>query len=194
MVADDTELMRRIQAGDEEAFELFVTRYQKRLYRLAYASLGNRDEALDATQETFVKIYRARLRWAPGAKPGSWAYRILINHCIDQARRRKFRERFSLDGRAGAAVEPVAEAADSPLAQSLRQEERERVAAAVRRLPEKQRLMLLLRHRDGLSIEEIAEAMACSIGTVKSTLHRAVAKLRVLMDVPVAAASPARTE
>src|SRR5262245_13503600 len=94
---DDNGLMRRIQSGDEHAFGQFVERYQKRFYRTAYASLRNREEALDATQEAFMKIFRARLLWRPDANPGTWAYRILLNHCIDRSRRRRLRDGPSLD-------------------------------------------------------------------------------------------------
>lgn len=179
---NDLELMRRIQAGDEDAFALFVSRHQRRLYRLAFASLGNREDALDATQEAFVRIYRARHRWRPEASPLTWICRILINHCIDRARRRRVRSAVITDEGGVEHIAAPADSGDPAHARLQRAERLERISAAVRRLPERQRAVVILRHSADLSLQEIATALGCSVGTVKSTLHRAIARLRVMLE------------
>jgi RNA polymerase sigma-70 factor (ECF subfamily) len=181
MAPDDSELMLRIQSGDEEAFEAFVGRYQKRLYRLAYASLGNREEALDATQEAFVKMYQARHRYRPEGSPGTWIHRILVNACIDRSRRRRLRRTVPLDEAAGGRGWPPADPGGSPLKQQQRREARARLDRAMARLPERQRIVLVLRHSNDMSIKEISRVLDCSVGTIKSTLHRALGRLRKML-------------
>ena len=173
--------MRRIQSGDDEAFARFVDRYQKRFYRTAYSSLRDPEEALDATQEAFMKIYRARLDWKPDASPGTWAYRILLNHCIDRTRRRKLRDMKSLDARRDAGAPDPVDPRASALEEAERMQKRARIDDAVSLLSERQRLIVTLRHANDLSLEEIADLLGCSTGTVKSTLHRAIAKLRTIL-------------
>jgi RNA polymerase sigma-70 factor, ECF subfamily len=180
--SSDVALMARIQEGDEEAFADFVGRYQRRFYRLAYGYLHEHEEALDAVQEAFIKIYRARAAWEPRANPFTWAYRIVSNHCIDLLRKRRG-DTYSIDdGEEGETREIHDVAAVDPLHAQVDREEAQRVREAIGRLPARQREIIILRHYEGLSLQEIAEAQSCALGTVKSSLHRALANLKDLLE------------
>ena len=178
--SDDLELMRRIQADDQEAFRLFVERHQKRLYRAALGVLRQREEALDAVQETFVKIWRARAGWRPGGAPGTWTWRIMMNECLDRQRRLRLRRVASLDAAREAGVPDPVDPASLPEEHVIGSQRRRQLYAAIDELPPRQRSVLLLRHAEGLSLEEIATALGCSLGTVKSSLHRGLRKLETL--------------
>jgi RNA polymerase sigma-70 factor (ECF subfamily) len=174
--------MARIQEGDEEAFAAFVGRYQKRFYRLAYGYLHDQEESLDAVQESFVRIYRARASWEPRANPFTWAYRIVANHCIDLLRKRRGDTWSIDDGEEGETRDLLDRTAVDPLEAQVEREEGERVREAIRKLPARQREILVLRHYEGLSLQEIAEAQSCALGTVKSSLHRALANLKEILE------------
>lgn len=183
MDATDADLMARIQADDEGAFGELVTRYQRRFYRLAFGYLRNHEESLDAVQEAFIKIYRARGSWEPRANPYTWAYRIVANHCVDLIRRRKGHAAASLDDEETGLARTIAdESAIDPLELQVSEEARKKVMEAVLQLPQRQREIIILRHYEDLSLQEIAEAQGCALGTVKSSLHRAIASLRQILE------------
>ncbi len=183
MEPTDVELMARIQEDDEGAFSQFVDRYQKRFYRLAFGYLRDHDEALDAVQEAFIKIYRARRTWEPRANPFTWAYRIVANQCVDLLRKRRGQAAGSLDDEDSYAARTLADTKTvDPLLLQIRREEREKVMEAVLRLPRRQREIIMLRHYEDLSLQEIAEVQGCALGTVKSSLHRAVSSLRGILE------------
>ena len=177
----DVDLMARIQRDDEGAFSQFVGRYQRRFYRLAYGYLRDHEEALDAVQDAFIKIYKARRTWEPKANPFTWAYRIVANQCVDLLRKRKGIS-VSLDEEESHEARTLTDTRTvDPLIVQVNREERERIMEAVLRLPPRQREIIILRHYEDMSLQEIAEVQGCALGTVKSSLHRAVASLRVIM-------------
>lgn len=181
MEPDDFSLMEGVRTDREGAFERFVERYQRRLYRLAYGYLRHHEDALDAVQEAMVKIYVARRRYRPDSHPFTWASRILVNHCIDRIRQRRARPTESLDrarddGSGGAALEGIAR--DDPHREIVSRDIRRGVEQAIAALPDRQREVFVLRHFEELSLEEIAAALGCALGTVKSSLHRAAAAVR----------------
>lgn len=183
MELTDVELMARIQSGDEASFAEFVNRYQRRFYRLAYGYLHDHDEALDAVQEAFIKIYRARNTWEPRANPYTWAYRIVANQCVDLLRRRKGLATKSLDDEESSESRTLADAsAVDPLKVQLDEENRKMLMEAVLKLPVRQREIIMLRHYEDLSLQEIADLQGCALGTVKSSLHRAIAALREILE------------
>jgi RNA polymerase sigma-70 factor (ECF subfamily) len=180
----DVALMERIRDNDEEAFATFVSRYQRRFYRLAYGYVRNHEESLDAVQEAFIKVYKARATWEPRANPFTWAYRIVANHCIDMLRKRRGNT-FSLDDGGddeNRSREFVDHDAVDPLRAQVQREEGERVRLAILKLPNRQREVLILRHYEGLSLQEIAESQDCALGTVKSSLHRALGNLKGILE------------
>jgi len=179
----DAELMARIQNDDEPAFGEFVGKYQKRFYRLAYGYLHDHEESLDAVQEAFVKIYRARRTWEPRANPFTWAYRIVANQCVDMLRKRRGTTAVSLDDEDSSESRTLFDAqAVDPLKLEIDKEERQKLMEAVLKLPRRQREIIMLRHYEDLSLQEIAEVQGCALGTVKSALHRAIASLRELLE------------
>lgn len=175
---DDAALMRAVQAEEPTAFEEFVRRYQKRFYRIAMGYMRDHDEALDAVQGAFIRIHNARQRWTPQAQPFTWSYRILVNHCIDLIRKRRIRDADSLDAASTPGKELVDQDSPSPFERSAGREVGEAIRAAVAELPDRQREIFTLRHFEELSLQEIATVQGCALGTVKSSLHRAVMTLR----------------
>jgi RNA polymerase sigma-70 factor (ECF subfamily) len=178
---DDFALMQEVRHDRDGAFEAFVARYQRRLYRLAWGYLRHHEDALDAVQEAMVKIYLARASYRPESHPFTWASRILANHCLDMLRRRRVRPAESLEaaqeaspGRELATADPR----ESPERRGSRTEFRRSVEEAVATLPESQREVFVLRHFEDMTLEEIATARGCALGTVKSSLHRAAAAVR----------------
>ncbi len=182
MEADDFALMEQVQGGSPGAFETLVERYQKRLYRLACGYLHNHEDALDAVQETLVKIYLARQRYRPSAHPFTWASRILANQCIDQIRHRRVRPEQSLEetqeGRPGRGPLPLLSSEEAAQARQERRELGRMLQGAIDTLPPRQREIFMLRHFGEMRLEEIAAALGCALGTVKSSLHRAAAAIR----------------
>lgn len=175
---DDSEVMARLAAGEREALEPLMQRHYRRLYRIALAYVRQPDDALDVVQEAFVKAYRNADRWDGRAEAGAWLARITVNLSIDRWRRNKRRLQTFTPMPEGDHERAVADEGASPQRHLDGREARERAAALLERLPEKQRLVLTLRHCQDMSLEEIAATLEMSLGTVKSTLHRALHGLR----------------
>ena len=197
MEPDDFGLMEGVRTDREGAFERFVERYQRRLYRLAYGYLRNHEDALDAVQEAMVKVFVARRRYRPDSHPFTWASRILANHCIDRLRHRRARPTEPLDpGREDhpADVRREGRSPDDPHRDQEGRELRRRVEEAVATLPARQREVFVLRHFEEQSLEEIAAALGCALGTVKSSLHRAAAAVRDRLLAGARTAPPSGTE
>ena len=173
----DRDLMARLAAGDREALAPLMERHHARLYRIALGYLRHPDDALDVVQETFVKAFVHAKRWDGGAEVAPWLTRIAVNQAIDSYRRGK-RRRLSEEPLDETPAHGVAVGDPSPEHRVMGREISERVGAALRGLPERQRAVFVLRHYEELSLEEIATALDMSLGTVKSSLHRAVHRMR----------------
>lgn len=166
-----------------ERFALWMTSEQRRIFGLCYHMLQDRDEADSATQDVFLKAYRALQK--PGAEeptePAKWLTRIAVNTCLDRLRSRRWQfwrrraqateEQDTLDH--AVVLDPAAD--DRYFATQIR----ERLGAAIERLSDRQRAVFTLRHYENLSMEEIAGVLGLDTGTVKAHMHRAVSKLRV---------------
>ncbi len=174
---DGDELARAHLAGDPAAFGALVDRFQERFYRVAYRVTGDPDEALDVVQDAFVKIHDRLPSWDGSARFSSWAFRLVTNQAIDGLRR-KGRERRAWEGRALEDAGEVREDADAGLVAEEQAGIVGQVKAAIAALPPGQRAIVALRHYEGFSLKEIAEARGCALGTVKSTLHQAFRSLR----------------
>jgi RNA polymerase sigma-70 factor (ECF subfamily) len=178
----DRALMGRLAAGDREALAPLMERHHRRLYRIALGYLRDPDEAMDAVQETFVKAYQAAARWDGAAEVAPWLTRIAINHAIDRYRSGRRRLRAEAPLETDGQPRPIAADAPSPERAVLGREIGERIAVALRTLPERHRAVFVLRHVEELSLEEIARTLGMSLGTVKSSLHRAVHRLRERLE------------
>lgn len=175
---DDRDLIRRLAAGDEDALAPLMERHHRRIYRLCFSYLRSHDEALDAVQETFVKAFQHASRVSEAHDPGRWLSRIAINQSIDQYRRGQRRGRVEETMAEGDRDERMAADDPTPERRAFSTQIRGRIDTALRTLPERQRAVFVLRHYEGLSLEEIAHSLDISLGTVKSSLHRALHHLR----------------
>jgi len=181
MEASDRDLMARLAAGDRDALGPLMERHHVRIYRIALSYLRDRDEAQDAVQETFVKAYQGAARWDGSSEVAPWLSRIAVNHAIDRYRsgRRRLRAESPLDELDFG--ERVATAAPSPERRAIDHEAGERISAALLGLPARQRAVVVLRLYEEMNLEEIARALDMSLGTVKSSLHRALRRMRVTL-------------
>ncbi|MGE5654828.1 MAG: RNA polymerase sigma-70 factor, partial [Bacillota bacterium] len=175
----DERLIARCVEGDQQAFALLVSQYQTQVYNLAWRYLGEAEDAKDATQEAFIKVYHALPKYQGQAKFSTWLYRIVANTCIDYLRRR--RPQFSLDAPRSDEDEGSWEiASDEPsLEQQVeRQELRIMVQHQVESLPPKYRMVVTLYHLQGMSYQEISQVLDLPVRTVETQLYRAKAMLR----------------
>jgi RNA polymerase sigma factor (sigma-70 family) len=176
---DESQLVERARRGDHEAYGELVHAYQAIAFRTAFLVAGGATEAEEATQEGFVKAWRALGRFRAGAPFKPWLLRIVTNEAHN--RRRSAGRRAQLALRA-AAAEPSGDAAPSPEASVLDAERRDHLLAAVNELPDDQRIVVSLRYFVGLSEEEVAETLGIAQGTVKSRTSRALERLRETYD------------
>lgn len=183
----DEVLCQRVAERDEAAFDVLVSRYQQRAWRLAWSILRDAEEARDISQEAFVRLYQTAGSFAGRARFSTWFYRILVNLCLDQ-RRRRWWQRMATNHH---------EAQDAPSGESLIERlpaerydpaetvERERMVkqlwAEVDQLAPQQRAAVLLQVQEELTTREIAAVLQCSEATVRVHLHRALARLRKTM-------------
>jgi len=167
-VPSDPELMRRIGLGEMNALALLVRRYQDRVRRTAYRILGRWDMADDVAQEAFLRIYRGASRYQPTAAFPTWLHRIVVNLCLDALKRRR-----------AVAYDALESVPESPRPDPLIQQERVRaVQRELARLPERQRIAVVLHRFEGLAHKDIAEVTGWSESAVESLLVRAYARLR----------------
>lgn len=176
----DEEVALALKAGDELAFDEIVSRCQGRVYAIAYRITGNREDALDVTQETLLKAYRKIGTWQPTRGFLPWLMRLTTNHSIDHLRRQKrhrhepFDDALRTEGLAGAT-----ERASQDPEQEVRAKEIElRLQVAMEVLSPAQRAVFAMRHYEGLALAEIAGALGCTTGSVKVHLFRSLKKLQ----------------
>ena len=177
---DDWRLLSLAGQGDEDAFRELVVRHQDRLVRLCQRLLLDREEALDAAQEVFIKAYRKADRLEPRGELFTWLYRVATNHCLNKLRRRRIVRFLPLGDPADEQVHGWPEPADrepSPDEQLVARERWARTRTAIGRLPENQRAVLMLAKFEGLSYREIAETLGITEGAVESRLFRAMRNL-----------------
>ncbi len=176
---EDAELARRAREGDDDAYEDLVKRYGPIAVRVAWLVTRDRDEAQDAAQEAFVKAYYALPRFRPDLPFRPWLLRIVANEARNRARSGRRRERLTLR----AAAVSDGDAAPSPETAALAQEDREALVSALNRLEPRDREVIGYRFLLGLSEAETAEVLDVRLGTAKSRLSRAMAKLRQVLEV-----------
>jgi RNA polymerase sigma-70 factor, ECF subfamily len=173
---NDQQLVQRVQKGDRSAFDLLVLKYQHRVLKLVSRFVNNTAEAEDVAQDAFLKAYRALPSFRGESAFYTWLYRIAINTAKNSlvANRRRPVD-FDLDLQDPDQFERHARLAevDTPERVLLTEEIRQVVEGAMEQLPEDLRTAIVLRELDGLSYEEIAEAMDCPVGTVRSRIFRA---------------------
>ena len=189
----DQLLVERVQSGDKQAFDVLVSKYQRRLMRLVSRLVHDPAEAEDVVQETFIKAYRALRHFRGDSAFYTWLYRIGINTAknflVTQSRRAP--TSTENDAEHAEAFDDGEHLRDINTPESMLASKQiaEAVNAAMDMLPVELRTAIVLREIEGLSYEEISDIMACPIGTVRSRIFRAreviAEKLRPLLDMPI---------
>jgi len=178
----ELERVRRARRGDAEAFRGIVEAYSKPLWRAAFRVLGDSAAAEDAVQDAFLRAWRALDRFDEAADFSTWLYRIAINAAIDQRRQRRRREVFSgplpedFDGQVSARSTSA-----GPHRHAVSRQMLDRAQEAIAELSEAERTAILLRHFEGCSIAEIAQALGGGENAAKQAIFRAVHKLRAVL-------------
>jgi RNA polymerase sigma-70 factor (ECF subfamily) len=182
----DAVLIERAKRGDRHAFDDLVAKYQTRVYQFAYRLSGDAETASDLTAEAFVRVYTNLHRFRFDSKFTTWVFRIVTNCFLDLRKREQVRKHESLEELLTTADSEMKKQFgsedESPLEIAERGERGKALEAAIHRLPEYQRAMIVMYHIEMLSYEEIAQTLDMPIGTVKSRLNRARLALKQVLD------------
>ena len=172
--------------NDTGEFRKIVDNFRSRIYHTAYGIVQNHDDAKDITQEVFLKIYEKMGTFKGEASFSTWVYRVTVNTCIDVLRRKKagmqleLQEEVNYSGRL-AENAPITQRPVSPFEATYQTELRAKIKEAFLKLSPEHRTALVLREIEGLSYQEIADSLECSVGTVMSRLHYARKKMQKLL-------------
>jgi len=196
--SEEAALIEELRAGSEEAYAWLIARFHQPIYSLLARTVQDRADAADLTQEVFVKVFRGMGSFHGESSLRTWIYRIALHEASNRRRwwmRHKQQEipieQEMTEGESGRPVclkEMLVDPAESPFDMAVRRENRQRVEAALKRVPEPFRTTLVLRDVEGFVYEEVAEMQGVSLGTVKSRLVRGRASLKALLTAPAAAA------
>ena len=182
--ADDPTLVRAAQQGNMVAFEELVARHRDKVYARAYSMMRNEEEAIDLSQEAWIKGWQRLRQFQGEASFGTWMTRIVINLCLDQLRRQKRQRAESieaLDDESGGVERQMPVVTVNPTSGLERAELRQRIDRALGQLSHEHRTVLVLHEFEEMEYKEIAKTMGCSIGTVMSRLFYARRKLAALL-------------
>ena len=173
----DIELMMKAKSGDEGAFSELMRRHYRGVLNYIYRFTNNRENSEDLAQEVFLRVYRSVRRWEPEAKFSTWLYKIATNVCITEVKNRGKGQNVSLDEieeNTGDLGDPKAEETDNL---TFRREIGTAIFEALKSLPERERVAIILCKYEGLPYEEVAEVIGCTVGAVKAYVHRGRMKL-----------------
>jgi RNA polymerase sigma-70 factor (ECF subfamily) len=183
---DEAELVHELQAGSETAFDWLVTHYHAPVYNLILGMLADTSDAADGTQEVFLKAFRGIRKFRHGSSLKTWLYRIAIREALNQRRwfKRHLQKNVSIDAdpAEGQSRIEVIDLANSPFEQLAANEIQAAVQSALQHIPEAFRSAVILRDLEGLSYEEVAEVLECSVGTVKSRILRGRRALKEILE------------
>ncbi|HET6349956.1 MAG TPA: sigma-70 family RNA polymerase sigma factor [Candidatus Krumholzibacteria bacterium] len=185
MREEDIQLVARCRAGDERAFRALLEKYERAVFSICLRMVRNRDEAADLAQEAFIKVFGSLDKYNPAYAFSSWLFKITSNLCIDHLRKRRITT-FAMDepveGEKGEYTRQYV-APDLPPDETFsRDEKMRRLEEGIAALPEHYRIMLVLRHQEDMSYEEIAESLSIPLGTVKARIHRAREMLKSILE------------
>jgi RNA polymerase sigma-70 factor (ECF subfamily) len=182
---EDAAMVEAFQAGNKAAFDKLVLKHKDRVFNLCYWFLGDYQEASDAAQETFIRVFRSLNRFKLESAFSTWLYRIGVNTCKNRLKSSDYRQRkktVHLDNpgtsEGSSPFVEVRDESQSPMVEFERKEKRMLIKRAIDSLPEDQRTVVALRDIEGISYEEIAKITGLNLGTVKSKLARARLALR----------------
>jgi RNA polymerase sigma-70 factor (ECF subfamily) len=182
----DVQLMLAVQQGDEAAFHRLFEKHVRGVIGFAMQLVGNRARAEELAQDVFLQIFRTRSRYTPRARFKTWLYRMVTNACLSELRRAEHHVRLQpLDAPGGEQMDDRQASVELPGRSgeeiALDREAVDRLRAALAELPAQQRAALLLARVNGLSYDEVAASLSCSVSAVKSLIHRATVTLRERM-------------
>lgn len=184
MEESDGAVVVRAQSGDGDAFRVLVERHSRSVFRLAYRMTGNEQDAEDVVQETFLRAYKQLNHYESRSSFSTWLYRIASNYSLDLIRMRKRhdgkRESDPEEGRS--ILDTVAAPQPAPDRLVFGDQIQQRVSAAMEELSDLERSAFILRHFEGLSIEEIGGMLGTSLNATKHSIFRAVQKLRKRLE------------
>ena len=180
-VKDEKELIKKAKAGDGQSFETLILSCKGKAYNIAFRYMRNEEDALDAMQESFIKIFRHLDKFNEQSRFDTWVYRIVVNTCNDMLRKYKkdnYKDVvFKNNDYEDVAVE-IADKTPGPAEVLEKKEESGRILNCLGQISAEHRKILILRDVRGFSYDEIAEILDCSMGTVKSKISRARQKLK----------------
>jgi RNA polymerase sigma-70 factor, ECF subfamily len=183
---DESELVTELQAGSETAFDWLVTHYHGPVYNLILSMLGDTSDAADGTQEVFLKAFRGIRCFRQGSSLKTWLYRIAIREALNHKRwfKRHLQKNVSIDAEPeeGHSAIEIEDLGATPFDQLAAYEIQQAVQQALQEIPQVFRGAVILRDLEGLSYEEIAEVLECSVGTVKSRILRGRRALKELLE------------
>jgi RNA polymerase sigma-70 factor (ECF subfamily) len=179
MDLSETDLILRCQKGDEAALREIYERYREKVYRIAYGVVRQREDALEILQDVFVKVFKTINRFEGKSRFYTFLYRMTMNAAIDHLRKVKRIPRTVVEEEGG--IQLSDEPEKGPDRMLLRKELEEKVKEAMEKLPADQKMAIVLREIEGLSYQEMAESMGCSVGTVMSRLHYGRKKMQELL-------------
>ena len=183
MELTDGALVDRARAGEADAFRALVQRHGQRLFRLAYRMTGNQQDAEDVVQDSFLRAFRRLDQFDGRASFGTWLYRIAANCSSDLLSSRVARfERGSGDGEMGDAILTIPARGPSPERSAASSQIRDRVAEAMNELSPAERTAFVLRHFEGMPMEEVGHVLGCCANSAKHSVFRAVHKLRRALE------------
>ena len=173
-IDEDFELIRLVNNGDQNAFAKLIGRHKEKVRNLVFLTLGDAEFVDDISQDVFISIYKKLSDFRFESKFTTWLYRITVNKCRDYLRKKRVRSIFVPinDADTTRHVSSHSENIDLP----------HLVRGAIKKLPDKLKIPLVLRDIDGLSYKEIADQLGCEVGTVKSRIFRARESLKILLE------------
>ena len=174
---EESRLIQRAAAGEAAAFNTLMGMHERRMYAVALRMCGNPEDAQDCLQEAMLRIFRSISGFKAQSSFSTWVYRITMNTCLDELRRRKNRPNTSLDGLYEEGWSPMDPGA-SPERRAVQRDMRRQLQIYIQELPEDMRAAIVLRDIQGYSYEEIAGMLDANVGTIKSRISRGREKLR----------------
>lgn len=176
----EDKLISKAVSGDSAAFSELMAKHEKRMYAVALRMCANREDAQDCLQDAMIRIYRSISGFKGQSSFATWVYRITMNTCLDELRKRKSRQATSLDTLVESGYSPT-DGINTPEKQAISSEQRRVLDGAIAELPEDMRSAIVLRDIQGFSYEEIAQMQDANIGTIKSRISRGREKLRQIL-------------
>ena len=174
-------LIKRASRGDADAFEQLLSGQETRMYAVALRMCGNREDAQDCVQEAMIRVYRALNSFKGQSSFSTWVYRVTMNSCLDELRKRKSRAATSLDAMIDNGFAP-SDDEHTPERRALQSEQKRVLEKAIAALPEDMRAAIVLRDIQGCSYDEIATILDTNVGTIKSRISRGREKLRGVLS------------